>query len=87
MSPPAITTTEVLITGEGLTGLVLARDFARRGTACRVVERENRSFPGSRGSGLQPRTLDVFDDLGVIDGVRAAGGPIQRMRSWDGRHT
>ncbi|MFD9421379.1 MULTISPECIES: FAD-dependent monooxygenase [unclassified Streptomyces] len=84
MSLPAFTTTEVLITGAGPTGLVLTCDLARCGIACRVVERENPSFPGSRGSGLQPRTLEVFDDLGVIDAVRAAGGPIQRLQSWDG---
>lgn len=84
MSLPAITSTEVLIAGAGPTGLVLACDLARRGIACRVVERESRSFPGSRAMGLQPRTLEVFDDLGVIDAIRAAGGPIQRLQSWDG---
>jgi 2-polyprenyl-6-methoxyphenol hydroxylase-like FAD-dependent oxidoreductase len=32
-------------------------------------------FPGSRGKGIQPRTMEVFDDLGVLDAIRAAGGP------------
>ncbi|MGI5259647.1 FAD-dependent monooxygenase [Streptomyces angustmyceticus] len=84
MSLPASATTDVLIAGAGPTGLVLACDLARRGIACRVVERERRGFPGSRGSGLQPRSLEVFDDLGVIDAIRAAGGPVQRLQSWDG---
>lgn len=30
---------------------------------------------------MQPRTQEVFDDLGVIDAVRAAGGPLPRVLS------
>jgi 2-polyprenyl-6-methoxyphenol hydroxylase-like FAD-dependent oxidoreductase len=29
--------------------------------------------PGSRGKGLSPRSLEVFDDVGVIDLVLACG--------------
>lgn len=76
--------TEVLIVGAGPTGLVLACDLARRGVRCMVVEREDRLLPGSRGTGVQPRTQEVFEDLGVLDAVRAAGGPCQMMLSWDG---
>jgi hypothetical protein len=39
---------------------------------------------GSRGKGLQPRTLEVFDDLGVIDAIRAAGAPYPPLRSYAG---
>jgi len=50
------------------------------------VERGERLFPGSRGKGLQPRTQEVLDDLGVMDAVRAAGGPYPPMMGWeDGR--
>ncbi|WP_390898547.1 hypothetical protein [Streptomyces fulvoviolaceus] len=33
---------------------------------CRIVER---GFPGSRGAGIQPRTREIFEDLGVLDAV------------------
>ncbi|NKQ57856.1 3-(3-hydroxyphenyl)propionate hydroxylase [Amycolatopsis sp. K13G38] len=65
----------VLIGGAGPTGLTLGIDLARRGVDVRVVDKATEYFAGSRGDGLQPRTLEVFDDLGVLDAVLAAGAP------------
>ncbi|MFD9437529.1 FAD-dependent oxidoreductase [Streptomyces sp. NPDC060006] len=80
------TTTDVLIVGAGPTGLVLALDLARRGVRALVVERSAALFPGSRGKGIQPRTMEVFDDLGVLDAIRAAGGVYPVGMVWqDGR--
>ncbi|KAK1181359.1 FAD-dependent monooxygenase [Streptomyces sp. NBS 14/10] len=73
----------VLIVGAGPSGLTLAIDLARRGVRARVVERGADLFPGSRGKGLNPRTQEVFDDLGVIDAVRRAGGPYPLMLGWE----
>jgi 2-polyprenyl-6-methoxyphenol hydroxylase-like FAD-dependent oxidoreductase len=78
---------EVLIAGAGFAGLVLACDLARRGVDVRIVEMnsappDHRS--GSRGKGIQPRTLEVYDDLGVIDAVHRAGGPYSPAMAWDG---
>ncbi|KAA2254947.1 FAD-dependent oxidoreductase [Solihabitans fulvus] len=82
----------VLIVGAGPTGLTLACDLARRGVACRIVERSGSPAVGSRGRGLQPRTQEVFDDLGIIERVRAAGGDYPDIRAhrgedvvWEGR--
>ncbi|MFD9891246.1 FAD-dependent monooxygenase [Amycolatopsis sp. NPDC059027] len=66
---------EVLIAGAGPTGLTLAIELARRDVGVRVVEKAESHFAGSRGDGLQPRTLEVFEDLGVLDAVLAAGAP------------
>ncbi|MEU8779140.1 FAD-dependent monooxygenase [Streptomyces sp. NPDC048606] len=78
--------TDVLIVGAGAAGLALAVDLARRGTRALVVERSATLFPGSRGKGLQPRTLEVLDDLGVGEEIRAAGGPYPVGMIWqDGR--
>ena len=79
--------TDVLIAGAGFVGLVLACDLARRGVTLRIVELaaappDHRA--GSRGKGIQPRTLEVYDDLGVIDAVHAAGGPYHPAMAWDG---
>ncbi|MFE9789177.1 FAD-dependent monooxygenase [Nocardia salmonicida] len=73
---------QVLIAGAGPTGLTLAIDLARRGVDVRIVDRADSPFQGSRGDGLQPRTLEVFDDLGVIDAVLAAGREIPVMRAY-----
>ncbi|MFI2202295.1 FAD-dependent monooxygenase [Streptomyces sp. NPDC020192] len=73
---------DVLIVGAGPTGLTLGIDLARRGVQALVVERADALFPGSRGKGIQPRTQEVFDDLGVLDAVRAAGGPVPVRMIW-----
>jgi 2-polyprenyl-6-methoxyphenol hydroxylase-like FAD-dependent oxidoreductase len=65
---------DVLIVGAGPSGLTLGIDLARRGVDALVVERAEGLFPGSRGKGIQPRTREVFDDLGVLDAIHAAGG-------------
>ncbi|MFJ8634337.1 FAD-dependent oxidoreductase [Streptomyces sp. NPDC093568] len=78
--------TEVLIVGAGPTGLALGIDLARRGVDALVVERAEELFPGSRGKGIQPRTMEVFDDLGVLDAIHAAGGSYPVGMIWqDGR--
>ncbi|MEU3900492.1 FAD-dependent oxidoreductase [Streptomyces sp. NPDC045251] len=69
-----VTDTDVLVVGAGPTGLALGVDLARRGVDALVVERGAGLFPGSRGKGMQPRTMEVFDDLGVLDAIHAAGG-------------
>ncbi|MQY35202.1 Anhydrotetracycline monooxygenase [Streptomyces sp. RB17] len=73
---------DVLIVGAGPTGLTLGIDLARRGVEALIVERAEALFPGSRGKGLQPRTLEVFDDLGVLQAIRAAGGPVPMRMIW-----
>jgi 2-polyprenyl-6-methoxyphenol hydroxylase-like FAD-dependent oxidoreductase len=76
--------TQVLIAGAGPTGLTLAIELARRGIDLRIVDKAERFAVGSRGDGLQPRTLEVFEDLGVLDEVFAAGMGAPVMRIYDG---
>lgn len=80
---------KVLIVGAGPTGLTLACELARHGVAFRLIEAAPGPQPGSRGKSVQPRTLEVFEDLGIIDGVIANGRmsmPIHSTGS-DGRVT
>jgi 2-polyprenyl-6-methoxyphenol hydroxylase-like FAD-dependent oxidoreductase len=78
--------TEVLICGAGAAGLTLAIDLARRGVSLWLIDKLPAPFAGSRGKGVQPRTLEVFEDLGVVDRLAAVGGPYppQRMHKVDG---
>jgi len=78
---------DVLVVGAGPTGLAVGIDLARRGTVPLVVEREHGPFTGSRGKGIQPRTMEVLEDFGVIDAIQAAGGPYPVGMIWrDGQH-
>jgi 2-polyprenyl-6-methoxyphenol hydroxylase-like FAD-dependent oxidoreductase len=80
---------DVLICGAGAAGLTLAIELARRGVSFRLIEKMDGPFRGSRGKGIQPRTQEIFEDLGIIDRVVAVGGlyPPQREYREDGSYT
>src|SRR6202023_3196340 len=81
-APPADPNhTDVLIVGAGPTGLTLACDLARRGVPFRIVDKATEPFTGSRGKGVQPRTLEVFDDLDIVQELLSAGSPYPRMNA------
>lgn len=73
---------DVLICGAGAAGLTLAIDLARRGISFRLIEKNAEPFAGSRGKGIQPRTQEVFEDLGILDKVVAAGGVYPALRDY-----
>lgn len=79
---------DVLICGAGAAGLTLAIDLARRGVSFQLIEKCDEPFHGSRGKGIQPRTLEVFEDFGILDRVAATGSfyPKQREYRNDGTH-
>ena len=62
-----------LIVGAGPTGLTAAFEFARRGVGCRIIDRLAERSPKPKGNCLQTRTLEVFDDLGLVDEILARG--------------
>ena len=68
--------TDVLIVGAGPTGLTLACELLGRGVDCRIVDKAAAPATTSRALGLQPRTLELFDAMGVVDRVLATGGPV-----------
>ncbi|MEV4708239.1 FAD-dependent oxidoreductase [Actinoplanes sp. NPDC049316] len=68
-----MTETTVLIAGAGPTGLTLACELARGGVPFRLIEAAPGPRPGSRGKGVQPRTLEIFEDLGIAGRVLAHG--------------
>jgi 2-polyprenyl-6-methoxyphenol hydroxylase-like FAD-dependent oxidoreductase len=74
----------VLIVGAGPTGLALACVLARRGVAFRIIDKTAEYFAGSRGKGLQPRSLEVLEDLGAIDRILANGRFHLPFRGYDG---
>ncbi|ATB43315.1 putative monooxygenase [Cystobacter fuscus] len=78
-------TIPVLVVGAGPTGLTLACDLLRRGVACRVIDKVATPFAGSRGKGVQPRGLEVLEDLGVLDGMKALGAaPYPPLHAYKG---
>lgn len=60
------------VVGAGPTGLTMAIELARRGLVVRLIEQSAEPPLTSRALVVQPRTLELFDDMGVIDAALAA---------------
>jgi 2-polyprenyl-6-methoxyphenol hydroxylase-like FAD-dependent oxidoreductase len=58
--------TQVLIAGGGPIGLTTAIELARRGVACRIVDPLLQPLQYAKAVGVQPRTLEVFEGMGVL---------------------
>jgi 2-polyprenyl-6-methoxyphenol hydroxylase-like FAD-dependent oxidoreductase len=64
---------DVLVVGAGPTGLTMACELLRRGITCRILDKAAASGMTSRAVGVQARTLEVFDRMGIIEEVLARG--------------
>ena len=80
--------TEVLVVGAGPVGLTMAAELARHGVRCRIIDRLSQPLPYCRAIGVTPRTLEVWDDMGIaramIDGGLLA---FRYVIGCDGAHS
>jgi 2-polyprenyl-6-methoxyphenol hydroxylase-like FAD-dependent oxidoreductase len=72
--------TEILIVGAGPTGLSLACQLVRYGIDFIVVEKNEGITPYSKAIGVQARTLEVFDQIGLAQEAVAGGTIAERAR-------
>jgi 2-polyprenyl-6-methoxyphenol hydroxylase-like FAD-dependent oxidoreductase len=63
----------VVVVGAGPCGLVAACELLRSGVDVRVLEAAEAAGTGSRAIILWPPTLEVLDELGVLDEARSRG--------------
>jgi 2-polyprenyl-6-methoxyphenol hydroxylase-like FAD-dependent oxidoreductase len=75
---------DVLIVGAGPAGLTLACDLLRRGIHPRLIEKLTTPLVGSKGKGIQPRSLELFDDLGLVHQVFANSSNYPPIRIYRG---
>jgi 2-polyprenyl-6-methoxyphenol hydroxylase-like FAD-dependent oxidoreductase len=59
--------TTVAVVGAGPTGAMLAIELARRGIEVSILEKQPARPCESRAIGIHARTLEVFDQLGIVD--------------------
>ncbi|WP_433200949.1 FAD-dependent monooxygenase [Nocardia sp. CA-107356] len=58
--------TEVVVAGAGPIGLTAAIELRRRGVSCRVVDPLLEPPQYAKAVGIQPRTLEVFEGMGLL---------------------
>ncbi|MEU9995866.1 FAD-dependent monooxygenase [Streptomyces sp. NPDC050848] len=68
--------TDVLIVGAGPVGLSAAAELRRRGVGCRLVDRLPARLPYAKAVGIQPRTLEIWDRMGLARTVLEAAVPM-----------
>ena len=74
---------DVLIIGAGPTGLTMACELLRRGINCRIIDKAAAAGTSSRAMGVQPRTLEVFDNMGIIEQVLSRGVTDREIRVYE----
>jgi NADPH-dependent dioxygenase len=65
-----------LVVGAGPVGLAMAHELTRRGVRVRLVDSRERPARTSRAIATHPRTLEVYDHMGVVDGILERGRRI-----------
>src|ERR1051325_1237216 len=76
--------TDVIIIGAGPTGLSLACQFIRHGIDFVVVEKNESITPFSKAIGVQARTLEIYDQLGLAQPAIERGTIASRVRLIEG---
>jgi 2-polyprenyl-6-methoxyphenol hydroxylase-like FAD-dependent oxidoreductase len=78
-SLPAV---DVLIIGAGPVGLSMAIEALRHGLTCRVVDQAEARSVYSKAQVVHARTLEVFENMGVVDAILAHGRPLHGFRAY-----
>lgn len=69
--------TDVVIAGAGPVGLTAAAELRRRGVRCRIVDRLPVRLPFAKAVGIQPRTLEIWDRMGLARTALDAAVPMR----------
>ena len=72
--------TDVLIVGAGPTGLSLACQLIRHGVDFVIIDKNETTTPHSKAIGVQARTLEIYEQIGLADKLVALGSVAKRSR-------
>ncbi len=77
----------VVIVGAGPSGLLLAIELLRRDVPVRIFEKHKDLTQLTQATSIKPRSLDILDDLGLVEAFYERGVEIRKFRFLkDGTH-
>jgi 2-polyprenyl-6-methoxyphenol hydroxylase-like FAD-dependent oxidoreductase len=68
-----MTAASVLVVGAGPTGLLAAAELHRRGVDCLLIDAHEHAMAWDRATVVHPRSLEIFESLGILEPLLAAG--------------
>ena len=71
----------ILVVGAGPVGLTMASELRRHGVRCRLIDRAPQALLYCRAIGVTPRTLEVWEDMGIVREMIDSGLWITGLRS------
>jgi 2-polyprenyl-6-methoxyphenol hydroxylase-like FAD-dependent oxidoreductase len=72
--------TQVLISGAGPTGLLLAGELRRRGVECLLIDELDAPRGWDRATVIHPRSMEIFEALGLAEQFLGEGVKVRRAR-------
>ncbi|MEM1243552.1 MAG: FAD-dependent monooxygenase [Pseudomonadota bacterium] len=72
--------TNVLIVGAGPTGLLMSTLLQRYGINIRIVDKAHKPVTTSNALAMQTRTVELMDDIGLLNQARAQGIEIKHSK-------
>ncbi|HTK37716.1 MAG TPA: FAD-dependent monooxygenase [Pyrinomonadaceae bacterium] len=75
---------DVIIIGAGPTGLALACQFIRDGIDFVIVDKKEGTTPYSKAIGVQARTLEIYEQIGLADELVSLGSRAEKARMVEG---
>ncbi|MBI3690633.1 MAG: FAD-dependent monooxygenase, partial [Mycolicibacterium aromaticivorans] len=71
-----MTDVDVLVAGAGPIGLTAALELTRLGVRCRIVDPQTDPPQYAKAVGVQPRTLEIFEGMGLLHRFLDAAIPL-----------
>ncbi|QVL56978.1 MAG: FAD-dependent monooxygenase [Simkaniaceae bacterium] len=77
---------EILIVGAGPVGLTMASELTRHGVKVRIIDKNTIYAKDSRAVGIHARTLEVFEDMGILPEFLEKGIKVTGINIYSGKN-